>query len=216
MGKGAISVGCVAIFIWFSRAAAAETPRTLHAEGTCGEIDAWIDANKASLPNLYDDFVALPLTHRIRMFQHLSPAVQAALWRTQLTRALEAENDLTDEQRELVTTIIAGLNTRSYSRRQAPLWEAAVARAFPDESVVYRLFLRLGGPDSRLVESGDGSASPAPNFVNICACGVGYFWTSCPFPTGPTQTCVHTFKCKRTPTGCGFLWREPCDGECRD
>ncbi len=73
---------------------------------SCEQIDAWIARHQATLPKLYDDFVAYPMAFRRRMFEYLAPATQAALWKTHLARGIETEPDLKQEQREIIETLL--------------------------------------------------------------------------------------------------------------
>jgi hypothetical protein len=200
-----VVVGCVVTLVGPLQA----SPRDAASQAmTCKEIDAWLESHQDVLPATYDDFVAYPPAFRKRMFGSLSPGVQAGLWRTQFTRALVSETDLTIEQRAVLTAFIKRLGARSMVTKQFPVTVEDVHAAFPDAAMVRRLFYQLGTDSSRLVDRGHEA-----DLITICSCRADWWYVN---DCGGAIECVLSVPEDCTPrsSGCGFLGLWRCDGLC--
>jgi hypothetical protein len=174
---------------------------------SCKEIDAWIGTRGTALPTLYDDFIAYPPAFRRRMLGHLAPTAQAALWRTQFSRALNTESGLDDEQVRILQEMATRLDTAAYVQRRSPVAEATIYGAFPDRDMLTRLFAQLGPDDSRLWD-----AQPRADYVEVCWCTTN--WWVFDYCSGPTECRLGANDCVYQPQGCGFLGWYGCDGQC--
>lgn len=176
---------------------------------SCHEADVWIENNRDALPTLYDDFVAYPLALRRRMLPHLTPGTQADLWRTHLSRAMETETGLDDDQRAMLRTVIDALDAAAFVKKELPIPLETIASVFSDD-LLRRLFYQLG-PNDRPA----GAEQPSSQYVNICTCDSRWWFRN---PCGPTEECttVPLDECVYQPTGCGWLGWWACDGMCCD
>jgi hypothetical protein len=126
-------------------------------ENHCERMQGWIAQHRGSLPSTYDDILRFPAECRKLLFNEQPPAVQSALWRTQLTRYREQHPALTAEQSAVlgraiellspsVFAVPTGAPERSRADRQLRDLEQQAIKAFGVEET--RALLAQLGPAS--------------------------------------------------------------------
>ncbi len=185
----------------------------------CERAAAWVKAHPGSLPRTLGEVEAFPIEYRRAIFDALSPADRAALWREQLRR-IGARPGITNEQRAVIDLALSLATAENYGNQQRPRPELReqILRAFPDRRA-RQAFGELGSTQPtystvaanvvRVREFLVASATVlAQGEVQIqCACQLGDDWCW-------SGTCKSA-KCEKG-GHCGTLWWDPCDGMCQD
>lgn len=186
-------VVCSAFMVSFS-------PSSLVSASSCAELLEWARPLAGTAPTL-DEMGRYDRAHRRVLFSVLTPAVQAALWREQITR-FSATPGLTATQRALAREGIAlhtaALYEHDASARQAhaAFWQRA-ASAFSDPQS-QRAWTDLG------MSSSAAPVSAAP----YCDCKLGGGTAQCGGTSCGGGTCTLV-------SGCGTSGLETCNGLCQ-
>jgi hypothetical protein len=160
----------------------------------------------------YQRLIKFPLQNRRSEFAKLSAKEKSAVWRAQLHSYRESHPSLSTEQQELLEQAITLAEpgffgaSRGETRKLSPQVEELAnrfRRAFGDAEAA-ALLLRLG-PAEDPTSSPTASASSSD-----CNCQVGGAVNSCVWFRG--ERCVDS-GCNPI-SGCGFFWRDGCDGTC--
>ena len=72
------------------------------AENHCASMNDWLSQNRDNLPATYDEVIRFPAECRKLLFVELPPAVQSAVWRTQIERYRAQHPALNAEQRAVL------------------------------------------------------------------------------------------------------------------
>ncbi|WP_197093619.1 bacteriocin fulvocin C-related protein [Nonomuraea sp. SBT364] len=172
----------------------------------------WVEANRANLPQAYNDVAAHPMTYRKAIWQASSPEVRSRLWVEQLQRYRTTHPDLTKAQQQVLDDAMAivsdpgafafGTPEAAAARARSEGFEESATAAFGHHEAL-GLFATLGPADSAI--SADAG----------CGCSVTSDWCS---NDGSRYCCGYVFSgcgCERSDSGCGRFWSYPCDGVCR-
>jgi hypothetical protein len=196
---------------------------------SCVRADEWISQHYGELPTLYDDFIALPSSFRRRIFPELTDEAKAGLWKTQIERVMENDETLSPEQREFMDSLVPQLTPSFFrSHEGATALSEEIARLFPPREH-HAIFRHLGPDNGRfasleitrlLVAERVRRLLGVSASVANCYCdshGGGILFGDCPrmLPACLTPDQVPPpYTCTYKPSGCGDLWRDPCDGMC--
>lgn len=186
----------------------------------CVQADEWIAAHEGALPTSYRDFVSLPKGYHRRVFSHLSPAVKADLWRSQIASSLERRDlELSEDQRAFLQLIFPKITAEAFVGRIPPATPEEIRSFFPD--AVARIIFTLepvvaGKPAGPLSGPSLGSSVVTPLAAADCSCytyNPGWFacpsrWPICHEPLQGGTPCHYV------ESGCGDWWLDPCDGVC--
>jgi hypothetical protein len=162
-------------------------------------------ASTQSIPEIYQELSALPVVYRRAAFRHLDPEIQRDLWLHHTRRYRIERRGLNHSQYQTLANVEAAV-LRAFGVDEDSLKDEVI-EAF-GESEAMNIIATLGPPDSKkgripqqvLERRGDlGRCSAGPE------CNCHRRSTDCR-PCGEGASCVSS------PTGCGFWWREPCDG----
>jgi hypothetical protein len=191
---------------------------------------------------MYYDLSALPLPERRVSFRNASSNDKSELWRTHLALFLVKRPELNEWQKQIILAAMS-LATPEYFdvRSSSPDWKVKVreplrsleqqvlmAFSFNDGA---KIFATLGDDTeavkrtptyvgSFLLSSINyklGDSGPTGNQFLIqdryrdggtCACSTDSDWC-------PISGYCNSTSCKPTESGCGTMWRYPCDGACR-
>lgn len=195
--------------------------------GTFANPAAWAKANKATLPQTYDDVVAYPEMYRRAIYVESTPQVRSQLWTEQINRYRTAHPALSGEQASVVDTAaklaadqanFADPITAAARQQLSALQDSAI-KAFGKQDAG-QLLATLGSTETTTANARPAGPVPAGVVVNGCGCSVesDYCvqsscvpWQACdcnsPFP----NDCIN---CAAVSGGCGTFYQYPCDGGC--
>ncbi|GIH74592.1 bacteriocin fulvocin C-related protein [Planobispora longispora] len=174
--------------------------------------EAWVEANKANLPQTYEAFSAHDLSHRQAIFTELSPKVRSNLWVTHVQRYRQSHPNMSAEQQEVIRTALelyrdvttfAVLPTEETYDKLQSLNTAAIAAFGADEA--HALLSNLG-PQKPHIASDQSTLAAASD----CGCSAD-LPNNCP----SYQPCRRgAYSCSSSGMGCGPGWVWPCNGMC--
>jgi len=192
----------------------------------CELAQEWVAARGEHLPSTLDQFEQYPLAYRRAIYNELTPDVHALLWQQHLTLILETEPDLSDAQHAFLKHVVQQLPVLMHvTPEEMEAIDEEIVALFPIDEA-RRIFATLGSvtatgdPTSLRAEgviidafvggaslTSDGTAAAVNTAYGDCECsasGVNYCWF----------TYCNTAQCGGSSSGCGSLWRQPCDGTC--
>ncbi len=178
------------------------SPSSSASAKSCAELRTWAQPLAGTLSTL-DDIARYDRPHRRALFSALTPAVQAALWREQITRFAEYPN-VPPPQRILAREAI-GLITPALYRHEATATQAFTAfwqrakTAFADP-MSKRAWTNVGALSTSLIERGHADQL-------FCDCSKSWA-TECPSGVCADAACTQTISC-------GPLALYVCDGICQ-
>jgi hypothetical protein len=190
----------------------------------------------------YYDISALPLTERKASFRNASSNDKSNLWRTHLALFLVKRPELNEWQKEVILAAVS-LATPEYFEvgPKNPTWrtkvqdplrslEEQILAAFSFEDGA-KIFATLGDDTeaAKRIPARTGSFSlSGVTYKQLSDSGPYKFDNQDRFPrAGGPCTCstqsdwcpisgyCNSNDCKTTESGCGTLWKYPCDGVCR-
>ncbi|AGC46583.1 hypothetical protein MYSTI_05303 [Myxococcus stipitatus DSM 14675] len=179
------------------------SPTQARAEDSCSaaqeQIQAWLDANKETLPTTLDDISRYPMEYRRAIQGALSPQQRVALWREHLRRYIASHPQLNARQLAALDLAMATLTPELYTPVDTPELlraQAAMRDAF-DPKEARLIVSTLGPPDASSAEE---SAAP------ICQCNRSDAWCG--------DFSCRAYSCRSTTSGCGWFNRKACNGLC--
>ncbi|HEX6340281.1 bacteriocin fulvocin C-related protein [Umezawaea sp.] len=182
-------------------------------ESAADEARAWVEANRGTLPQAYDDVAAMPMAYRREVYRASSPTVRARLWRDQFDRyravfgdrLTEARAGALDRAAEIASRDELFARERGLRRGEVPELDGlreAVTDAFGADTA-YALVGVLALPGHER-----DAAGPYPP---RCECASEDPWCDgrpCVYGLCCPQRCVYYGE------ACGTLWAYDCDGMC--
>lgn len=161
------------------------SPARTSAAASCAELRAWASSYADASPTL-DDIAPFTRAQRVAIFNAVSPAVRAELWREHLRR-FATRDDLNDTQRAFILQARADLSAASYTDRDPALrrahsqkfW-ATAAPLFPSKEH-QRAWFVLGelttSSTSRILSAASiGESAIATNLLQYPTCNCNDFW----------------------------------------
>ncbi|MEU5214456.1 bacteriocin fulvocin C-related protein [Streptomyces sp. NPDC020742] len=186
-----------------------KTPAFAQERQTAAE--AWVTANRHNLPQSYRSITTYSLEYRREIYRALPPATRGKLWREHLDQYRAAHPNLTQEQQIVLdrlqerfsddSTFDSEQAARPSVRHEINELQESVIAAFGQEEA-YTVVGVLGPPRERSRDYG--AAAPR------CYCHAGSIIDSC----SSGDFCYSGASCVTTNSGCGFAWREKCNGLC--
>jgi hypothetical protein len=191
------------------------SPAPTAASESCVRVREWAGAyvGTRATPTL-DDIARFTRAQRVAVFNAVTPAVRANLWREQLLR-FATRPDLTDAQRTFILAARNDLNAATYTldkdarlKAAKALWSAA-APLFPSTEH-RRLWFDLGSvagaprPNNLLAAASTTAAQSPP-----CECSGQWGWIEC-YPGSCQSDWCHAH------VGCGPEGMFECIGMCFD
>ena len=189
-----------------------------HKRPVCQEAIAWAVAHKAALPTTLGSFASYSAPYRRAIYGNLRIDQKVALWREHFAQILTHHSDLTSDQRQLITTVSARLDsliggadtTRKYAELR--LLGSQVTAVFGRE-VGRRLFaFDVLGQDIGAVRAVNSTAAKAKT-LEFCNCNPETDWWDC---LGGGSCREAGADCWPQPAypGCGPMGVTPCTGWC--
>lgn len=182
------------------------------AESPSSRARTWVQANKESLPQRYDDLLQHELEHRKAIYAASSAEVRSRLWVDHLERYRHVHPDLSDEQSAVIdrALVLVG-REETFTNPTAPevqqqdeeVGQAAV-QEFGNEGA-YALLAHLG-PKTELQRAQVASPSDQTEPYD-CTCSTYDPWCG-------GGECFLGTPCTVTPSGCGWRWEVVCNGLC--
>lgn len=201
------------VFVVFSPA------RIIAAGESCAELREWASSYVNAAPTL-DDLMPFTRTQRAAIFNAVTPAVRAELWREHLRR-FATSSDLNDTQRAFILQARADLSAATYTdrdpqlrREQSRKFWASADPLFPSPEH-RRAWFVLGevttptAPRALPAASG-GNPTLMPNLLQYpaCDCTPLYGWLECASGLcGDGGMCYSRW-------ACGPEGRDQCIGKC--
>lgn len=168
------------------------------------EAQAWVEANKAHLPQTYDALVAHPMAYRKAIYRVSTPKVRGQFWVEHITRYRAAHPKGSAEQEAILDRFLHLARTDLKSLTKAD--EQAAIAAFGKDKA-YAIFATLG-PEP-MPKPSQISAALKPSLASTvnenCNCTVGHDWCD-------SSTCYRG-GCDIV-GGCGAVWSYDCNGLC--
>jgi len=182
------------------------------AESPASRARAWVQANKATLPERYDDVIQHEPEYRRAIYDTSSAEVRSRLWVDHLERYRSLHPDLSSEQSLVIDRALAIASaTETFTDPLAPEAEQqleevgqAAVQKFGSEGA-YTLLAYLG-PATEIPQEPTTSQSSQGRLPD-CTCSIWDPWCS-------GGTCVSNGTCSFVPSGCGWMWEKACQGLC--
>ena len=194
--------------------------RTIAANASCAELREWASsyATANASPTL-DDLTPFTRAERVAIFNAVTPAIRAELWREHLRR-FATRSDLNDTQRAFILKARADLSAATYTdrdptlrREQSRKFWASAEPLFPSKA--HRRAWFVLGEVTTLSTSRDQPTTTkrmSVMTVNLsqyppCHCNNFYGWIECPSGICGGEICD-------VDLGCGPEWLHECNGTC--
>jgi hypothetical protein len=203
------------------------TGTSIAATGTSSAPALGNEASATAAERIYTVMANLPLSDRKAVFQGLSSAMKAAVWRAHFRR-FTSENVLTSAQKGVIEAAISLFSEDLYAvSKTDPAWESQVheplqrleqsaRNVFPPDQLL-SAFGQLGhSADAGEVTAAGLSNTPSlpsglrptPLLVSECTCSEASDW--CFFGSCGGGICWRA----DSDSGCGFGWQYRCDSKC--
>jgi hypothetical protein len=192
--------------------------RTIAANASCAELREWASSYATASPTL-DDLTPFTRAERVAIFNAVTPAIRAELWREHLRR-FATRSDLNDTQRAFILEARADLSAATYTdrdptlrREQSRKFWASVEPLFPSAEH-RRAWFVLGDVTTprtshRLPATSGGSSILVSNLLQDppCNCNDFWGWLECPSGICRDEMC-------HTEWACGPEGQHQCNGRC--
>lgn len=193
--------------------------RTTAAGASCAELREWASSYANASPTL-DDLTPFTRGQRAAIFNAVTPAVRAELWREHLRR-FATRSDLNETQRTFILQARAELSAATYTdrdpalrREQSRKFWAGAAPLFP-LTEHRRTWFVLGEPTTPDTSHGLSATTKKDSLVAVtllqpppCECNALDGWLVC-----PSGICGGGGICHST-WACGPEGQDRCDGRC--
>jgi hypothetical protein len=193
--------------------------REASASDSCTQVQDWFDENRQRLPSSYDAIIRYPDQYRRAIVPALPPAVQSALWRTQIERFASSRIAMSPDQSETLEAVFELLSPLFFAAHlNSPESDLAtnetahialdqVAEAFGADEA--GMLLGHFGPVDITGPGNVDSSSRATAPRCICNTNNDHCWLI------GNSKCTHgVIPCTALVRGCGRLLLESCNGFC--
>jgi len=168
----------------------------------CEEAREWVAEHATSLPQTLGELEKFSMAYRRQIHAALPAAVRAALWREHFSRFLGEGSTLSAEQQAFVREISDRADDFVSRRALEGEVREKMLALFPLQEAA-RIFASLGATDDPAL-TGNPDVAPARSSCTCSASGTNFCSITSCLSNG----------CLGAPTGCGFMWCQPCDGTC--
>lgn len=210
----------------FEESVLTATPEGVSAEDDCKKVNAWLEANRDTLPLSYDKIIQFPIQYRRAIVSVHSPVAKSVLWRAHFNQYMRQHPSLTPGQQTVVERAIGQVSPEFFAvDKDSPDWSKTIdaplraLRQQAEEALGFeeaRALLETFGPvDPAIVEAMLG-ASPkeaantsAKPLLAECPCSTSSDWC-----TSPAKCKYQYWSCTITPFGCGSVGVYSCNGWC--
>jgi hypothetical protein len=192
------------------------SPARTSAAVSCAELRAWASSYANASPTL-DDIAPFTRAQRVAIFNAVSPAVRAELWREHLRR-FATRDDLNDTQRAFILQARADLSAASYTDRDPALRRAQSQKFWATASPLFplaehrRAWFGLGESTASASAHRLTTATEANSALSLaqnppCNCNNDDGWIVCASGICGGTPCHSVW-------ACGPLGWDRCDGWC--
>ena len=194
----------------------------------CVDAEQWVSDNRGDLPDTHEGLFSLPPAYRVRAFAALSPVDQSRLFREHYMSFLQEYPELTSQQVALIHEVM-DLETPDLYRHQ----EGEHPGGREADEKMFNRFVDAFSLE-QLKKLSLGLAPTKPNYLSLASLRTnlrsGFAGLLANFaPVAHAQWDCDCYwellcsliggacfggACVPTPSGCGFLWCEPCTTFC--
>lgn len=191
-------VGASALSLLLAAVTAASAPKS-----ECQIAREWVAANADALPSTLAELSTHSMAVRRQVVAVLPVEKRVSLWREHFAAILAGTESFTPQQRAFVEEV----SERVPEFMENPMLEATVRdrmlSLFSVERAA-RYFANLG-PTNDPALMGNTAYAVSEQGCTCSASGTNFC---------SLFTCRNLGNCESSPTGCGWLWQQPCDGLC--
>lgn len=148
------------------------------------------------------------------IYHPLSPDEKVALWKNHIEN-FSSEFNLTEEQANFCTHLLSALSPDIFISSANSSTFLATARYFETESyrlfspqIRYYLLSSLQPRFENFIEENNINHQIKSGMIEDCACNNNDDWCL------GLKVCRKTTDCTSSDSGCGFWWKNPCNGLC--